>query len=1238
MGKLTDDKIRLTIEVNGSAAKNELGKLEKEAVSLSKSYKQLLVEKKQLNKADAEYGKKLVEINKKITENKFAIDQNKTSQEALRKSIGLSGMTMNQLNKEAMKLRAMKANLTPGTEQFNKINKELEETNRRIRELKTNSSSGGGAFGKFADTFNKYQGIALGITAAVAGAGLAIGNLVQGNAQLADSFADVQKTTGLSLKEVKELSSDFKSFNTRTPRKELLALAEEAGRLGIQGKKKIMDFVEVANQIKVSLGDDLGGNAEVAIREVGKLTEIYRVGQKYGVDFKQSMLMVGSAINEVSANSSANAGYLIELTKRMAGISSQAGISVQDIIGIAASLDTMGQSGEVASTTLNKVIVNMFKDVDSYAGIAKMSTADFYKLLKTDANEALLTVLKGLNGNNEGLSTMATKLDGLGLDGSRSVQILAALASNIELVRKQQALANESLEEGTSLTKEYQTKNNNLAGQLEVIGRKINSIFFNSKVNEFLAGIVKNVAKWIEIPVSQSLEKQRINVNMLAIELTNLNTTEERKKAIYQELQSISPKIVEGIQLESINTAKLRENLAQYNDEAIKKIAIQRAQEDLNDIQEKVGKQTEKRTEAEYALNRVLMKQVKLIKDKDEAKGIEADNTLLSSEMTALDKFNKIHEITMSMENVYGNIAIDFSTLNAAGGEYIYQLDKENELLNEANDILAKYQEKYRMIMGEKKELGAESSDNLADPVDPEETLPAGNGKTEKEKVDRDAERMKEYREEVLKSAMSLIEQERLSYQERLHQAGIFGKAEKDLTEEDLAVREQLLKQHIANIKKINDSAFSADITRMQGDFDLEMTRLETGYKEQLKLIGDNEAEKAAVTQQYEKLKEERTRQHLESLLRILQDHMPSGDDFSLDLESAVLSDEAKADLLKKIEEVKAALATLGMPEKATETPEEPEQQGPKLDIFGMSSDDWKALLINLEEGKVRLEDMLGLANAMSNAFSMINEIRSNMEERSLMEYEEQINERKEMLDTLLKYERISQERYNRRVAELDEELDAKKRKIAHDQAVRAKATAIFQAVINTATAVISALATPPPWLGIAMAALVGGMGGLQIATIASEPVPQFYAGKYDVIGQQDGKKYSASVMNSPSTGLVDSPAILVGEKPEIIIDPATTKNLMLNYPHVIESIRNARIPQFASGSLGSLGTVSLPADSQELIASVLARQTASIDRLNMNLENGIQANLLADAEYVRTHNNVSARYNRLTSKANSSW
>jgi hypothetical protein len=54
-------------------------------------------------------------------------------------------------------------------------------------------------------------------------------------------------------------------------------------------------------------------------------------------------------------------------------------------------------------------------------------------------------------------------------------------------------------------------------------------------------------------------------------------------------------------------------------------------------------------------------------------------------------------------------------------------------------------------------------------------------------------------------------------------------------------------------------------------------------------------------------------------------------------------------------------------------------------------------------------------------------------------------------------------------------------------------------------------------------------------------------------------------------------------------------------------------------------------------IVAILAAQTLTMDRLNRNLENGIQAKLLANDEYIRTHKDVDSRYSKLASKANSS-
>ena len=98
-----------------------------------------------------------------------------------------------------------------------------------------------------------------------------MGNLIRRNAELSDALSDVKKTTGLTDAEVQSLSKNLGKIDTRTPRRELLALARDAGKLGITGQKNIEQFVNAADKINVSLGEDLGDGA---IKSLGKLNDL----------------------------------------------------------------------------------------------------------------------------------------------------------------------------------------------------------------------------------------------------------------------------------------------------------------------------------------------------------------------------------------------------------------------------------------------------------------------------------------------------------------------------------------------------------------------------------------------------------------------------------------------------------------------------------------------------------------------------------------------------------------------------------------------------------------------------------------------------------------------------------------------------------------------------------------------------------------------------------------------------
>ena len=1233
------ERAKAIVDVDGQQAGAELKKLQERA-------KELRSELSKLGQDNDLAGFRQKEKELKLVNSQMRnVKKSAWDMDAVLKN--MNGRSLNELIRASRQLSSEIKSATRHTKEeiaaYDQKIAKLKQVNGQIAKVKAESHLAAQAQGswlsKATTGFNKYFGIISAGVAAFTGVVFSVKSLIQGNVELDDSLANVRKTTGLTQKEVREFYSDLNNLNTRTPKKELLELAEEAGRLGISGKKDIMDFVEVANQIKVALGDDLGGNSAEAIKEVGKLTNVFKVGEKYGVDFRQSMLMVGSSINEVSASSAADAPFLIDMAKRMAGVSSQAGIAVQDIIGMAAALDEMGQTSEVSSTTLNKVIVNMFKDTGTYAELANMNLQDFTNLLNKDANEALMKVLQGLNGNNSGLSTMAQKLDGLGLDGARSVQTLAALAGNLDLVRKNQTLANDSLEKGTSLTNEYQIKNNNMAGSLEKIGRAIRGAFVSSGINEALTNIVTNVAKWVEIPVSRTMEDQRIKVNMLAIELTDANTQEQRRKDIYDELKAISPDIVNGLNLEALSVDQLRGNLAKYNDEAIKKIAIEKASEAKRETEKKYGDAIGVTLKKEEALRQSLMKIQRDAIKYDKEKAEQINNILLSTE-DILDKESEIQKIVIDINKQQKINAINGTYAANAAFEVRDAKAEELELGKQNNKELAAYQEMYQNLTGHAEDFGksgwfdfgpgeGSSSGELIIPEDPD----ADKNKT---KIDKEvstlaklADKQAEFRMRIINESKSLIEQENIAYEQRLKDAGLFGQKKEEMTGEFLQTYEILESQHTENIKKIHDQAYSDDIIKNQKNFDQQTILRQTAHNNEMAALGNNEEAKKALEKKFQKEELERQQSFLLSLLAELK--QTADQEGLTGIDEKLLSEEQKELLKNRIEEVKLMLSELGvkLSDLNSEEPQSVEKQKSNVDIFGMSSEDWESLVNHILDGEFALEDLMDTLGALTNMWSDFYAIKNNLDQQDMAKFEASTNSKKEILQKQLDNGIISQEAYNSQVALLDETLDAKRKEVALRAAKRERQIALMNAIVNTAAGIVKMLNNPWP-LNLILAALVGVAGGLQIGKIVSTPLPQYAMGRYDVIGDQDGKKYNARVMDSPGTGLVNSPAILVGEKPEIIIDPHTTRNLQLNYPEVIEAINAARMPQYASGRYPSTKETITERPLPKEFYDIMDRQNAEISRLNDQLNKGIGAKLVTDGEYMKKHNEVAEDYQAL--------
>lgn len=283
---------------------------------------------------------------------------------------------------------------------------------------------------------------------------------VQAYADMEAEMANVRKFTGMTADEVGKLNDAFKGMDTRTSREDLNKLAQEAGRLGLQSQEDVLGFVKAADQINVAL-DDLGEGATLTL---SKLTDIFGDKQRLGVE--QSLLSVGSVINELSQNCTASAPYLANFAQRLAGVGKQANMTIPQIMGFAAVLDSQGQAVEMSATALSQLIMKLFQDPAKIAKATGMDLQAFSKVLKEDTNEALIMLLEQLNqlGN---IDALAPIFKDMGTDGASASGVLSALAGNIDMVKQQQQAANVAFKEGTSVTKEYNVQNNTVQAGLD---------------------------------------------------------------------------------------------------------------------------------------------------------------------------------------------------------------------------------------------------------------------------------------------------------------------------------------------------------------------------------------------------------------------------------------------------------------------------------------------------------------------------------------------------------------------------------------------------------------------------------------------------------------------------------------------------------------------------------------------------------------------------------------------------
>lgn len=400
------------------------------------------------------------------------------------------------INKEVKKLTKELKNLPVGTEEFNNKAKELAEAREQFNRVKTEIDKVNGKLkeseGFWGRLQSKISGFGLTFSDIATGlVGIKVGQTAQELLKISDAMADVQKTTGLALNEVKNLWDAFDEMDTRTSKMDRLKIAEVGGRLGVP-KEELESFVKEVDKAYVALGDSFEGGLENVVDSLGKIKGLFN--DTKGKDYATAINEVGSALNELAAAGTASEGNISDFALRVGALPDSVKPSASAVLGLGAAFEESGIDSQIAASGFSNFIKVAGENIESFAKSMQISVEEAKKLYNEKPEEFFLRFAKGMKGVE---GTQAIKIfDSLKINSLEVQKAVGAAANRTEAFSEALKRSKNAMEDANSLNKEFAVKNNNSAAIVEKLKNAFDDLFTKSNILNFFDGLIGAIG-WI---------------------------------------------------------------------------------------------------------------------------------------------------------------------------------------------------------------------------------------------------------------------------------------------------------------------------------------------------------------------------------------------------------------------------------------------------------------------------------------------------------------------------------------------------------------------------------------------------------------------------------------------------------------------------------------------------------------------------------------------------------------------
>lgn len=1099
--RITDEDLRLNLIVNGDGGRKEMLALDRQMKDLQSSTKRTRTELKNLEKAGKTGSQEHQNLTKTLKDQEKTLTECREKYNKLRDAISLENKTLAELRNHLKLTQTALSKAVPGTENWKKLNVEVQQTKARLKELTSQSGQTKGALEKL----SSVKAGALAAFAAIAGAVRGVARAFQKIVDFEQANVNLSTIIGKNVKDIEALTYSAMELGRTTEytASQVTLLQTELAKLGFK-EGAIMQMQESVLHFATAIGTTLPEAAAMAGATL----------RMFGLDAKDTADTLGVLVQGAN-NSALSFSYYQTAMATVGPVAKTFGFSLRDTVALLGTLANAGFDASSAATATRNILLNLADSSGKLAVALGKPVSTFPELMSG---------LRQLKAQGVDLNTT------LELTDKRSVS-----AFNTFLDGADAALAlRDSLEDVNGVLKNTaEERVNTVEGSVKLLQSAWEGLILSFKDS---TGPIKEVIDWLTklIEVTSDLvssgSKQSFYKDFsedFARKLEDFHGNEEVLKSYIKEARKIYEEGLSQAQATYDNQSGFSRwwhysgdklNIARNALEGFDLAAAQY----LNASGGGAASSSSPSGSTPPSNPPILQNPQK----NKSLWSLSNDEAYLKARAELTRMYNE-KEIASQEEYDERLYQLEVATLTArlatrkdsGAARSKIEGDLQDKIKKHSDDALKRQQE------NEKKagELAKEGAAVIA------------AAETDKTKAALAAEGTR-YAAELKKF-----------------------KDTKVLYENQAAVLEAIEKKRQNALLKIKQEAFDREQSKLETKHNIERQEIMSLYSGQIAQEIPNSKNVTKFTKEKDYALVESDLAYLNRLMSQLEKIKDEGG-----IDGIKLPQDELDKYLLKLEQTKTKIAELTTQKNKSDGgvfsgTGKGSLFGVSQDQWNEFFANLKTGKDKAESLSIALNAVGGFAQEGFQLASKAIELTNAKENKAFKEYQKDNENKKKSLKSRYDAGLLSQEQYNAKVEEMEAEEEARREEMEIKQAKRTKAMNLIQSIINTALSVTKTLAQWGWPAGAAPAAIVAAFGAAQTALIAAQPIGAEEGGFVNTRRAQDGKAFKAR-LSPDKRGFVSSPTMLVGENGGEYVIPADglSNPTLLPFVATMEEARKA--------------------------------------------------------------------------------